>query len=478
MAEGYSHNPNQEASDDEVVKKRPESGDRFRNFIGELFKPKTDKEKKPEVESDDDDDDESTEKKKNTSESTTKAGRFTRAWRSLFPKLASKEELPADNKGVESTYSPRGLFFESDAVDAEPSEVAEQEQATIHSEASLPQYEHAGEQTDTNMRTVEAASAPVDIEVPLANIDQVKESSEPTESVELNPAASEPSRVEAPSESAQILPEAVVAEHMQRQTQAAETNMRDQAAERTAEGPERVTGPAAATATERVVVNGLTNADRLRLRKMERREKDIERDTKHIKKDLDKRPSSPAFVRPRPEAAPSVNYTERVVPRGAEAVTLRNPEKQTIREVQKEIINNKIELNPQAEQQRTPEQLAAKEQFSEAQKERIIESVLDKVDNKEVDSHKEISYELSHETKDMDKQSAAAWTAMQADADAQAKANAAAITAAQAAVGDQADSLKQIAKSQSAAMYQQAALGGFVAAVVIIAIILTILLLK
>ena len=264
---------------------------------------------------------------------------------------------------------------------------------------------------------------------------------------------------------------------MQRQAQA-ETVVPEQNAERTAVTPERVAGPVTATATERVVVSGLTNADRLRLRKMERREKDIERDTKHIKKELDKRPTSPSFIRPRTEVSPAASYTERVVPRGPETVTSRTAEKQTIREIQKEIVNKKIELTPQAEQQRTPEQFAVKEQFSEVQKERIIESVLDKVDNKEVDSHKEISYELSHEAKDMDKQSAAAWTAMQASADAQAKANAAAIAAAQAAVGDQADSLKQIAKSQSAAMYQQAALGGFVAAVVIIAIIIVILLLK
>ncbi len=473
MAEGYSHNPNEASADstESAPKRGPEAGDRFKNFLGELFKPKTEKEKKPVAESADDDEEETTEKKKNTSESATKVGRFTKAWRSFFPKLASKDELPAGEKGVESVRSPRGLFFESNTIDTEPSETVEQGQVTSHSEASLPQYEHASEQAGVNIPTVEAAPAPIDTEAPPVNSDRVNESGKPTESVEPGLDANEPSRVEMPSESP-----LAVAELMQRQAHA-ETNVRDYAAERTTATPERAVAPAATTATERVVVSGLTNADRLRLRQMERREKDIERDTKHIKKELEKRPSSPSFMRPRSESAP-VSHTERVMPRGPETVVARTAEKQTIREIQKEIVNKKIELTPQAEQQRTPEQFAVKEQFSEVQKERIIESVLDKVDNKEVDSHKEISYELSHETKDMDKQSAAAWTAMQASADAQAKANAAAIAAAQAAVGDQADSLKQIAKSQSAAMYQQAALGGFVAAVVIIAIIIVILLLK
>jgi hypothetical protein len=244
--------------------------------------------------------------------------------------------------------------------------------------------------------------------------------------------------------------------------------------------------PVASRAPESlVVVGGLTNAERLRLRRIEKREKEIERDTRKIKKVLDR--SAPDRYVPRPEVK-TPTYVDRVVPPVFAPRTEQAPapQQQFEKSHEKQMYNTveKVKAVEAAKQPAEAIEVALQhfEQnnntLKEVEKREIIESIL-KTDTKEVDEHKEIAYELSHENKDMDKHSAAVWAAQQAHAEAQAHASARAIAAAQVAVSSQDQALKDIAKKQAKdALYKQAATGGFVAAVVIIAIIITILLIQ
>jgi hypothetical protein len=388
------------------------------------------------------------------------------------------------------TERPRSLFFESSDVVTEQEDTAVDESEPVFTTpenplpaASVAQPEYVGVQQQSvvvESKTNEQdrpEKAPQEAgSLTAARAEQVSPLTpeEATPQVAIATAEVQPRTVSAQEASEQ--PPADMIEARQRaQTAQQEMYARQQEAALPLAQPEQAPVRPMSTAPERVVVAGLTSTDRLRMRQMERREKDIEKHTRAIKKDLERRPQSPNTIRPRVESAPT--YVDRTVTRTPEVVP-RTAEKQTIREIQKEIVNKRIDLVSEREEVNTAEAFKATEKVSDVQKERIIESMYDKVDTKEVEDHKEITYELSHEAKDMDGQTAAAWNAMQASADAQAKANAAAIAAAHAAVGNQADGLKQVAKNQAAAMYKQAALGGFVAAVVIIAIIIAILLLQ
>ena len=199
------------------------------------------------------------------------------------------------------------------------------------------------------------------------------------------------------------------------------------------------------TNTETVVVGGLASTERHRIRNIERREQNIERIV------------TPVIIKTRPEK-----------------LNILNPKYETIKTP--EVVKQFKEVT--VERQSPPERI--REPFKEVEKQAIIEKIL-KTDTKEDDEHKEISYELSHEHKDMDKQTAGAWAVMQAKAYAQAKANAAAIAAAQNLAQDSSlvvdDTSLKIQDKQSS-IYKKAAVSGFVSAVVIIAIIIVIILIQ
>lgn len=399
MAEGYSYNPDEEKpkTTDEVdplVVKKPEAVDRFRAFIGEIFKPKESKEKKEE-----DDEDK---------ESLAKKSRFSRLWRSLFPSVATQENIAG-----ETVEGPRhGLFFEAAESEPLPDHVVVQEESAPDLVAEVP----------LGLEHTEVAAV--------------------TGSTEVTPPAPEA------TETLPTVAPVVAAEAIPTFEDAPEIT------ETPAERPVR-------TSPELVVVGGLSAAERHRLHNVEGRERDIEHEVKRVRHEVERK--TVESVPQRPEVKSPEHVDRLVAPTAAKL----QPEKANI-------------LNPQYETEKTPEVIVqSKETFKDVEKQAIIENILN-VDTKEIDGHKEISYELSHEHKDMDKQTAGTWAALQASAEAQAKANAAAIAAAQNVTQNPVADIGDVAlKTQDdKSIYKKAALGGFVSAIVIIAIIIVIILIQ
>ncbi|MEI7632161.1 MAG: hypothetical protein WCJ60_02465 [bacterium] len=204
------------------------------------------------------------------------------------------------------------------------------------------------------------------------------------------------------------------------------------------------TEPAIKTVHESVVVGGLTSSERFRVRNLESNLKNTERELNKVQKNQER-------VREMYNRSPEAKKPESV--------------------------NHYIKPEVKVEQPRSPEQIVS---VNEVAKKTIIENIL-KIDNKEQEVQKEISYELSHEHKDMDKQTAGAWAALQERADNQAKSNAAAVAAAQNIAQD-ADLLKKDlakdVKNNQNSLYKKATISGFVTAVIVFAIILTIILVQ
>ena len=264
--------------------------------------------------------------------------------------------------------------------------------------------------------------------------------------------------------------------------------------ERAAEVPpvvERGVGP------ETVLLGGLTAYEHHRVTKLKRREQKLEREVKRMQRTNEKIEKRQEIFNRRAETKLAEHeekirrHTERVeqvTPR-AEQIVPRVERVEQRAERQAEV--KKTPTPEQAIEQKRVAQEAREtrsEGYSETQKQAIIETVL-KVPEEIVaaaEEHKEIAYELSHEHKDLDKQQAAAWAALQASADAttqnnaQALAQAARATATQDAASAAADQLLAQARGTKAPSdrYKKAAFSGFLTAIVIFAIILVILVLN
>ena len=420
MAEGLPITPDEDKESNAPRAKATEVAKH--RFWQELFKDKSDKKDSKESEEDEDDDEETGKKK----------SRFSRMWSSLFPKVAQKETV----KDSVEAPQPRGLFFEQTNVEADDSSA---EQSGELPDAGLTQAEVSAIETPSEVAT----ESPVE---------------HTTEEVPERP------KVEAPVER----PVAAVVESPAVETPEPAPRPRTDVYDRVPDevatlAPERSsTTTERSAAPERVVVGGLSNAERLRLARMERRQKDIERTAKQVKKEVTREQQPQKTV----ERPPVVVPTERVVyqhsperPVPSPKTPEKAPQPQQVERIVKQ---ETIETKPEHEQKR------------------VVEELLKTEIKETTDDTKEIQYELSHEHKDLDKQSAAAWTALQASADAQAKANAAAIAAAQAAsqAGISAQDAQKIAQQAHADLYKKAALSGFVTAVVIIAVIIAMILLK
>ena len=451
MPEGLPRTPDKLDEADTPAVKVPESG-RFKMFLQELFSEKSDGKSPDKKESDDDDEEKSKDKK----------NRFSRAWQKLFPKVAQKETVDGkpNNAG--------GLFFERDEIveDAKPVDAVEGSTATaVEAAESSLSAEQAPEQTvetpsveATELLTAESEPEEAEYVEPTDETSYA-EAPEPTVETE-NPVTAE----RPPSFVYDRAPEEVVTMY----SSTPESGYTASAVTTTERAPERV------------VVGSLTTTERMRQSRMERRQKDIQREVKQTNKQL--RDQEPITVMERERV---VQKTVERIPQPKQPEAQRTEVKNTFERVAQANVQNNPEVKKVIEQRPAASEVVehtvekAPEQQPEPEQKRVAEQLLhtEIVDNGE--DTKEIAYELSHEHKDMDKQSAAAWTALQASADEQAKANAAAIAAAQVATQQAAnDEVNKLAEARQGIVYKQAITGGFVTAIVIIAIIIMLFLVQ
>ncbi|NBU34400.1 hypothetical protein EBZ38_14545 [bacterium] len=426
MPEGLPRTPNQSEVSDKPAAKTPESG-RFKLFLQELFSDKSDNK-----ESDDEE-----EKKKD------KKGRFTRAWQKLFPSVAQKETI----EGV-AARSGSGLFFErSDVVEppvagsvlANKAPHTNDQHPADTNESVVARTDPATEQAPDQQRAI--------TEEPASTYESANRSPEPTSSgdeelttvvPEIAPTSTEQSRTVIFD---RVPDEAVAAGSIE-----AAPTPQPQVIERSA-APERV-------------VASLNTTERMRQSRIERRQKDIEHEVKRTNKELKHQEPDVVYQL---EKAPQNTPVERTpVPKPNSIETVKTVEKPVVKT---EIIERTVDIKP--ESQPKPEQKRVAEELLRAEIKEVTED------------SKEIAYELSHEHKDMDKQAAGAWAALQASADAQAKINAAAIAAAQAASKQAAQDIGSTPVSSSQnSVYKQAITGGFITALVIIALIIVFILIQ
>lgn len=334
-----------------------------------------------------------------------KKSRFARAWRILFSSVAQKETVDSA-----PAASATGLFFERGIVTDAAEHIDHAEQAVVEAQ---PEQTAAAE-------AVETPQAPLAEAAPERPRTVVYER--------------QPDTV-MPSAEAVAAPEAAPAPQ-------------PQIIERSA-------------APERVVYSPNTT-ERIRQARIERRQKDIERDVKNVNREQQRSPE----IAKTPERVPQpIQQTTEVI-KTKEVIknieTLKSVEEPATKQ---DTIERIVQQNPN--QQPKPEQKRVAEQLLHAEIKEVN------------DESKDIAYELSHEHKDMDKQSAGAWAALQASADAQAKVNAAAIAAAQAAPFKAAnDQTEDLVQARQSVVYKKAITGGFVTAIVIIAVLIVLFLIQ
>ncbi len=415
MAEGFSFKPDEEAADtthETTGAKRADTLDRFKLFLGDLFKPK-------EKQEDEDDD----------VETTGRKGRFARAWKRLFGGAVVERENV--ETGQQETAPRNGLFFE-----LSPTETRQPDREQPELEA--PVRESISSKTERPVTdTAEAPSSEPMQESEHASVGQAEEATE--EANDTTRFMQEESR------------RTVVSEQ---QTDAQER-------------PQEVV-------RERYYAVGPTALERARMRKLENDQRRLERDVRKAKdstekldakrRNVEQRTVTPAETR---EPAQQVRTVEALRPVRPEVVRAA---KRTVEWVPEP---RNIERQP-TELKEVP-----KEAFKAEKIYNVPESVQKVVERIEKDDAKEIAYELSHEHKDLDKQSATALALLQQQADDRAKAALIAMQSAGKTTQSQKNKMqKDAGNSSQQQIYQQAALGGFIAAVVIFAIVLVLLLLK
>lgn len=434
MAEGLPRTPDQPETPEKPAAKAPESG-RFKLFLQELFSEKPAEkagEKSADKKESEDDDEETSKDKK---------GRFGRAWQMLFPKVAQKETI----EGA-SVRTGGGLFFERSDVAAETTAAEVSAESTTVTPAST---------------TAEANTTVTEAPVEASSVDVAVETSVPE-------APTATLATERPAEHAADTPEPTLTS-TERPAERPRTTTFDRIPDEVVYTTSRAEASPApqpqvierSAAPERVVAS-LNTTERMRQSRIERRQKDIEREVKRTNREAKRQEPDVVYTR---EAVVQQNTIERApVPRTHTIETIKTVEKPVIKTEVAEsetVAQNGPERQPQPEQKRVAEQLLHTE----------IKEV--------TEDSKEIAYELSHEHKDMDKQSAGAWAALQASADAQAKINAAAIAAAQVAAQQSAQNeADKLAEARQHIVYKQAITGGFITAVIIIAVIIVMILLQ
>ncbi len=405
MAEGFSFKPDEEATDtthETTGAKRADTLDRFKLFLGDLFKPK-------EKQEDEDDD----------VETSGRKGRFARAWKRLFGgAVVQRENIET---GQQETTPRNGLFFE-----LSPTETRQPDRE--RPEAVAPVRESVSSQSERPATDATEAST-----------------SEPVQELE--------QRTSTQTEGS--------TEESRRSRVESERQANDQ------ERPQEVV-------RERYYAVGPTALERARMRKLENDQRRLERDVRKAKDSTEKLDTKRRSVEQR-----TVTSAETREP----AQQVRTVE--ALRPVRPEVVRaakRNVERVPEArniERQPTELKEVPKEAFKAEKIYNVPESVQKVVERIEKDDAKEIAYELSHEHKDLDKQSATALALLQQQADDRAKAALISMQNAGKTTQSQKNKMQKDAENSSQQqIYQQAALGGFIAAVVIFAIVLVLLLLK
>jgi len=425
MAEGYSYNPDDDESAEikapEVLVPKIEPVDRFKNLMSELFRDK--KESKADEEEQED------------GKEKVRKGRFGRLWSKLFPSVAQKEDVAEAEPAAR-----RGMFVDMVSIDIQPSAEAPSKATAEAPELALPDTEPA------RMNTVE--KTPLQETV-----------------LPFKTALNEP-------ETANLEQQITAAE--------AEPEIAQGTEQMAIERPPADTD-SAPTDRQYYGYGGLTPSERHRLNRLEGRESANEKELKKIHNQVNRDSAKP----PVKEAIP-INYErsqaqpERTVP-----PVFRTPEvrREAVKHeaVKRESIEQKAELAAEAKWLVTSE--AAAQKVEELKKAYIAPVEMQKyIEKAESTDTKEIAHELSHEHKDMDKQSTAIWAALQASASATATANAKALADAQTL------SVRQSSQDGGAnvqaplapknSMYKTAVVSGMLTAVIIIAIIIVILLVQ
>lgn len=449
MAEGYSYKPIDEndataPAEKALASKSTEAVDKFKVFIGDLFKPK----EKTEEDEEDDEESEST---------TEKTGRFSRAWRKLFStKVVEKQEITdggvanvrEETGSNETAPAQNGLFFELARTEDEVTRSADARRTEESDVAD------ASETIDTEPHIAEAA---------------------PTIEAEQKP----------------IHEEELGVLHIQRDRADQDSRIQEEA-------HTQETAPA----RDQYYPGGLTSGERYRLW---RAEKDAERAKKEAKTAKKTATSSAKKVdkhikvaktaeRQKPEAvlASTPETVPLVAAAAAERVTRPSVRPEAAKEVMRRSIEKPVERANVTQSERIKTTEKQEDKLPQAheksfEKETVynvapeVQKVVEKLEDSETN---EIAYELSHEHKDMDKAAASQWALLQQQADDQAKAAASALAAALAkdtSLTDKPSSQLPVSSTpanDTSKLYTQALMGGFIAAVVLFAIILTILLVK
>lgn len=479
MAEDISFTPKDEAAPTvtaAATERSTDRVDRFKAFIGELFHAKEQKE-------DDDDDSE-------VDSSTDKRGRFRRAWQRLFgSSVVQTEKVTAERQ--DAVQQKSSLFFEVGQLQATaPAESVQYTSAdavTAEQQVDSPldttpdvseqQTSNAGEQpvtqTQTNERSVPRSNEQTDV---LAESQQ-----EQPEQVEVN---------NSPTDN-------------QEQQQPHADNLREDALQQQIyQERYETTENTQTTPTRQETVyygGGLTATEKARLWRAEQQASKAKKEARRAvvqgqaKKQTAKVPegrvNSVVPQEKRENTQQISTSTERLVTR---VERLGNEKQRSAgREVTRRVLERPTEKLPSVQRveqaaDRAPQQHPEKVVFTkEVVQEKLygvskeVKEVVEKLEQAEVN---EISYELSHEHKDLDKQAANQWAQLQQQAEEQAKAAAAALAQAQKSVAASSSALQTQVKKQAPAhvlqSYTQALIAGVTTAIILFAIILVILLIK
>ena len=218
----------------------------------------------------------------------------------------------------------------------------------------------------------------------------------------------------------------------------------------------------------------------------------VDKVTKEVK-ELEKTPIIPAVVferaKPTPEVKKVTNTPEATKPRIEAIKEVIKKEQLQTKEQIKETTKEQIIIEQKSSKEAQISKEAQKweqtvEHERELQREKIFVEAREAATNLEADETKELAREMSHEHKDLDRQTAGAWTVMQAKAEATAKANAAAIAKVQQDLAVSQQQMQTAVKNdqkpakEPKSVYKTAIITGMATAIVVIAAILVILLIQ